>query len=116
MAGEKLNTLQIPFPDFRVADIIEPEEFDANNKALQDKLNAIVSTLNAYVLAVANNEPGNSYYTKQEVASLMAIGMGRTVYLDGGSFHDMYTGFASVDGGSFDEELSETLVYDGGVF
>lgn len=111
-----MNTVQIPFPDFRMADIIEPEEFDANNKALADTVNAAIQVLNQYVLSVEGNTAGNSYYTKREIETLIQFGQEGNLWLDGGSFHDTYIRPANVDGGSFEEVLSDTLVFDGGAF
>jgi hypothetical protein len=41
-----LEKAYIPYPDFKLYDTIDPEEFDANNEELQNKLNATVDEVN----------------------------------------------------------------------
>ena len=41
-----IESVYIPYPDFQLNEVIDPEQFDANNGYLVDKLNVIVSLLN----------------------------------------------------------------------
>jgi hypothetical protein len=41
-----INNLAIPYPDFKFADTINADEFDANNDAIKTKVNEVVDLLN----------------------------------------------------------------------
>lgn len=41
-----MSNLIIPFPDFKFADIINPEEFDANTASIKAKVNEIIASAN----------------------------------------------------------------------
>ena len=41
-----INPLNIPYPDFQTGGIIDSEQFDENNAALQGKINEISQTMN----------------------------------------------------------------------
>lgn len=53
MAKEILHS-NIPYPDFKYMDIIQSEEFDANNHELQNKLNETIDQVNVNSLDVEN--------------------------------------------------------------
>lgn len=44
-----VNKVNLPYPDFKLGDVIDPEEFDANNNAIVDTVNALVDATNTYV-------------------------------------------------------------------
>ena len=41
-----INRVNLPYPDFKLGDVIDPEEFDANNAAIVDTVNALVDSTN----------------------------------------------------------------------
>lgn len=47
MALDKILNLAISYPDFKLNQIIDPEQFDLNNKQLVDKINQIVGAINS---------------------------------------------------------------------
>ena len=42
-----INIINLPYPDFKIGDVIEPEEFDANNQAIVSVVNQLVNAVNA---------------------------------------------------------------------
>ena len=41
-----INIINLPYPDFKIGDVIEPEEFDANNQAIVSVVNQLVNAVN----------------------------------------------------------------------
>jgi hypothetical protein len=48
-----ITNLSIPYPDFKLHEVIDPEQFDFNNGAILDKVNAVLLVLNQITDAVA---------------------------------------------------------------
>lgn len=46
---EKVNPLQLSYPDFTLGAIINPDEFDQNNLDIMDKLNEFIDTINVTI-------------------------------------------------------------------
>lgn len=44
--AKKIQVFSIPFPDFKMGDIIEPEQFDENNATIVNKLNETIGVVN----------------------------------------------------------------------
>lgn len=44
-----LNSVQIPYPDFKLYEIIDPEQHDANNAELVARINAVIDMLNSVI-------------------------------------------------------------------
>jgi hypothetical protein len=42
-----ITNLSIPYPDFKYAETINPDQFDANNQAFQDKVNELIAYFEA---------------------------------------------------------------------
>lgn len=53
-----INKLQIPYPDFKLHEIIDPEQFDLNNAELQDKINTVIAVLNQITDSIADGSSG----------------------------------------------------------
>lgn len=49
MAREDIPVLQIPYDDFKMGDLIDPEQFDLNNLYFQNKVNEIVRFVNLLI-------------------------------------------------------------------
>jgi|LGOV01.1.fsa_nt_gb hypothetical protein len=49
-----IDVIVIPYPDFEDGDIINSEQFDANNQAIKDKVNEIIEELNTNVAKEGN--------------------------------------------------------------
>lgn len=53
-----INQVQIPYPDFKLHDIIDPEQFDLNNAEFQNKINDIITVLNQITDSIADGSSG----------------------------------------------------------
>ncbi len=53
-----ITNLSVPYPDFKLHEVIDPEQFDFNNGAVVDKVNAILVVLNQITDAVAVGASG----------------------------------------------------------
>ena len=53
-----INQVQIPYPDFKLHEIIDPEQFDLNNAELQNKINAVITVLNQITDSIADGSSG----------------------------------------------------------
>lgn len=53
-----ITNLAIPYPDFKLQEVIDPEQFDFNNGAMLDKVNAVIAVLNQITDAVADGGSG----------------------------------------------------------
>lgn len=42
----KIDKFDVPYPDFKLGEMIDPEQFDANNNQLVDKTNEIIESMN----------------------------------------------------------------------
>lgn len=60
-----ITQLSIPYPDFRISTIIQPEEFDINNGSIVDKVNLIINTLNGIT------GPNGSSLSSTEIVALI---------------------------------------------
>lgn len=47
-----ISNFTIPYPDFKLNDTIQPDEFDDNNNRIVNKVNEIITTFNALVVDV----------------------------------------------------------------
>lgn len=43
-----INKINLPYPDFKLGDVIDPDEFDANNDAIITTVNALVDATNTF--------------------------------------------------------------------
>lgn len=41
----KVNTFNVPYPDFKLLDVIDPDQFDANNEEIVNKVNEIIENM-----------------------------------------------------------------------
>ena len=53
-----INQVKIPYPDFKLHEIIDPEQFDLNNAELQNKINAVIAVLNQITDSIADGSSG----------------------------------------------------------
>lgn len=53
-----IQSINIPFPDFKLQEIIDPEQFDLNNKSVVDKIAEILVVLNQITESVTNGASG----------------------------------------------------------
>lgn len=53
-----INQVKIPYPDFKLHEIIDPEQFDLNNAELQNKINAVITVLNQITDSIADGSSG----------------------------------------------------------
>lgn len=53
-----ITNLSIPYPDFKLHEVIDPEQFDFNNGSIVDKMNAVLLVLNQITESVANGGSG----------------------------------------------------------
>ena len=58
MSALTVNYVSIPYPDFKLHEIIEPDEFDVNNDALSNKINEIVDVVNQVLDGVDSGSSG----------------------------------------------------------
>ena len=42
----QISNLQISYPDFKLSELIDPDQFDLNNKDIMDKVNEVIAKLN----------------------------------------------------------------------
>lgn len=66
-----ITTLSIPYPDFVLNTIMDPDHFDLNNAAFQDKINEIISEVNTDVANLLTHKSSSDhdgrYYTETEL-------------------------------------------------
>lgn len=53
-----INTLGISYPDFKLQEVINPDEFDQNNKEIVDKVNAMLDVLNQITDSIEDGSSG----------------------------------------------------------
>lgn len=53
-----INQVRIPYPDFKLHEIIDPDQFDLNNAELQDKINAVIAVLNQITDSITDGSSG----------------------------------------------------------
>lgn len=53
-----LTNLTISYPDFKIAEVIEPDHFDTNNADIKNKVNAIIGVLNQLTDATTDGASG----------------------------------------------------------
>lgn len=41
----KINTFNVPYPDFKLLDVIDPDQFDANNEEIVNKVNEVIDNM-----------------------------------------------------------------------
>ena len=58
MITVSINQVQIPYPDFKLHEIIDPEQFDLNNAELQNKINAVITVLNQITDSITDGSSG----------------------------------------------------------
>lgn len=65
---EKLLPLSIPYPDFKLNEIIDPDQFDLNNASVVDKINKLVVFLNELIGVSETGQSGATLisFTQQE--------------------------------------------------
>jgi len=53
-----LNELSISFPDFKLNEVINPEEFDTNNSEIVNKINALIEVMNKITDSTTDGDSG----------------------------------------------------------
>jgi len=53
-----LNELSISFPDFKLNEIINPDEFDTNNSEIVNKINALIEVMNKITDSTTDGDSG----------------------------------------------------------
>lgn len=54
----RIDDLVISYPDFKLSEMIDPEQFDMNNADIKDKVNAILTVLNQITESVTDGNSG----------------------------------------------------------
>lgn len=68
-----IQSLNIPYPDFKLQEIIDPEQFDLNNKSVVDKITEILAKLNQIIGSVTDGSSG-----ADSIASTAIVGLDGT--------------------------------------
>lgn len=62
-----INQVKIPYPDFKLHEIIDPEQFDLNNAELQNKINAVITVLNQITDGISDGSSGADKISLTEI-------------------------------------------------
>lgn len=101
-----IEQVYIPFPDFKLMEVIDPEEHDANNAALVQTINGMITVLNSFINGEANDSlsamavatPAIEPFEAGNVESLFRALIGRLIStIDGVSGADLI-GASPVEG------------------
>lgn len=63
-----IKNLVIPYPDFKLNDIIDPEQFDVNNADIVEKINEVITNINSHIGSTTLPHPDASV-TSSKIAS-----------------------------------------------
>ena len=74
-----IEQVYIPFPDFKLMEVIDPEEHDANNATLTQTINTMITILNSFIDGVAN-----------DTLSAMAVRMPAVEPFEAGNVESMF--------------------------
>lgn len=77
-----ISNLTIPYPDFKYADTINADEFDANNAGIVDKINEIVPVLNSADSYGVIAKGLNGYGLQSYLSGARTIGAGAIEVID----------------------------------
>lgn len=67
-----ISDLQVPFPDFKLSEIINPEEFDQNNQSLVTKIEQIIAIVNQITDSVTNGSSGADKISLTPIAPFLS--------------------------------------------
>jgi len=116
-----ISNLIIPYPDFKLNDIIDSEQFDMNNADIVSKMNEVIASLNTHNNATLLPHPDLSIATAKLIdgvvttpkiadGSVTAVKLGAGVYTDLVNYMNTY-GYSTVSGHTIYDKNGNTVTH-----